>query len=96
MPMMGASISRSPRTSRKTGTTTPARRCSRSARRRPFACATASFRPPTVPFAETKEQLGGFYLISAWDLNEAIQIASRVPSARIGSIEVRPVIDFNQ
>ena len=48
------------------------------------------------PFAETKEQLGGFYLISARDLNEAIQIASRIPSARIGSIEVRPVIDFNQ
>jgi hypothetical protein len=48
------------------------------------------------PFAETKEQLGGFYLISARDLNEAIQIASRIPSARIGSIEVRPVIEFNQ
>ena len=48
------------------------------------------------PFAETKEQLGGFYLISARDLNEAIQIASRIPSARIGSIEVRPVIDFSQ
>lgn len=43
------------------------------------------------PFAETKEQLGGFYLIDAVDLNEAIQIASRIPSARIGSIEVRPV-----
>jgi hypothetical protein len=44
------------------------------------------------PFAETKEQLGGFYLIDATDLNEAIQIASRIPSARTGSIEVRPVI----
>jgi hypothetical protein len=43
------------------------------------------------PFAETKEQLGGFYLINARDLNEAIQIASRIPSARTGSIEVRPV-----
>ena len=43
------------------------------------------------PFAETKEQLGGFYLIDAKDLNEAIQIASKIPSARIGSIEVRPV-----
>ena len=44
------------------------------------------------PFAETKEQLGGFYLIDATDLNEAIQIASRIPSARTGSIEVRPVM----
>jgi hypothetical protein len=48
------------------------------------------------PFAETKEQLGGFYLVEAQDLNEAIQIASRIPSARHGSIEVRPVIDFSQ
>ena len=43
------------------------------------------------PFAETKEQLGGFYLVEAKDLNEAIQLASRIPGARIGSIEVRPV-----
>jgi hypothetical protein len=43
------------------------------------------------PFAETKEQLAGFYLIDASDLNEAIQLASRIPPARIGSIEVRPV-----
>jgi hypothetical protein len=48
------------------------------------------------PFAETKEQLGGFYLISANDLNEALQVASKIPSARVGSIEVRPVIDFSQ
>lgn len=48
------------------------------------------------PFAETKEQLGGFYLIKATDLNEAIQIASRIPSVRTGSIEVRPVVDFSQ
>lgn len=46
------------------------------------------------PFAETREQLGGFYLIEARDLNEAIQVASRIPSARIGSIEVRPVVNF--
>jgi hypothetical protein len=46
------------------------------------------------PFAETKEQLGGFYLVEARDLNEAVQIAQRIPSARIGSIEVRPVVDF--
>jgi hypothetical protein len=44
------------------------------------------------PFAETKEQLGGFYLIDAKDLNEAIQVASRIPSAKTGSIEVRPIM----
>ena len=43
------------------------------------------------PFAETKEQLGGFYLIEARDLNDAIQVAGRIPGARMGSIEVRPV-----
>lgn len=46
------------------------------------------------PFAETTEQLGGFVLVEARDLNEAIRIAGRIPSARIGSIEVRPVIDL--
>jgi hypothetical protein len=43
------------------------------------------------PFAETKEILGGFFLIDARDLNEAIQVASKWPSARLGTIEVRPV-----
>ncbi len=43
------------------------------------------------PFAETKEQLAGFYLIEARDLNEAIQAAAKIPPARAGSIEVRPV-----
>lgn len=43
------------------------------------------------PFAETKEQLGSFYLIEAKDLNDAIQVASKIPSARLGSVEVRPV-----
>ena len=43
------------------------------------------------PFAETKEQLGGFFLIEARDLNEAIQLAGRIPSARLGSVEVRPI-----
>ena len=43
------------------------------------------------PFAETKEQLAGFYLIDAKDLNEAIQLASKIPPARVGSVEVRPV-----
>jgi hypothetical protein len=43
------------------------------------------------PFAETKEQLAGFYMIEAKDLNEAIRIASKIPPARVGSIEVRPI-----
>jgi hypothetical protein len=43
------------------------------------------------PFAETKEQLAGFYLIEARDLNDAIQVASKIPPAREGSVEVRPV-----
>jgi hypothetical protein len=43
------------------------------------------------PFAETKEQLAGFYMIEARDLNEAIQIASKIPPARVGSVEVRPI-----
>jgi hypothetical protein len=45
------------------------------------------------PFAETKEQIGGFFLFEAADLDEAIQIAAKWPSARIGSIEVRPIED---
>jgi len=43
------------------------------------------------PFAETKEQLGGYYLVEAKDLDEAIALAARIPSARWGSIEVRPI-----
>ena len=43
------------------------------------------------PFAETKEQLAGFYMIEARDLNEAIQLASKIPPARVGSVEVRPI-----
>jgi hypothetical protein len=48
------------------------------------------------PFAETKEQLGGFYLIEARDLNDAIQVAARIPSARLGSVEVRPIMEFDR
>ena len=43
------------------------------------------------PFAETKEQLAGFYLVDAADLNEAIQLAAKIPPARAGSVEVRPI-----
>jgi hypothetical protein len=46
------------------------------------------------PFAETREQLGGYYLIEAQDLDEAIQIAGRVPGARWGTVEIRPVLEL--
>ncbi|MGH8636851.1 MAG: YciI family protein, partial [Burkholderiales bacterium] len=45
------------------------------------------------PYAETKEQLGGYYMVEARDLNEAIQIAARIPGARYGCVEIRPVAD---
>jgi hypothetical protein len=48
------------------------------------------------PFAETKEQFGGYYLIEAGDLDEAIEVAARIPGARFGSVEVRPVADDAQ
>jgi hypothetical protein len=48
------------------------------------------------PFLETKEMLGGFILIEARDLNEAVDIAGRIPFARLGAIEVRPVVDFSK
>lgn len=48
------------------------------------------------PFAETKEQLGGFFLIEARDLNDAIRIASQFPSARVGSMEIRPVWEIRE
>lgn len=46
------------------------------------------------PFAETREQLGGFYLVNAQDLDEAIAIATRIPGARVGTVEVRPVLEI--
>ena len=47
------------------------------------------------PFAETKEQLGGFYVVEAKDLDEAIEVAARIPDVRRGSIEIRPVMDVD-
>ena len=47
------------------------------------------------PFAETKEQLGGFYLIEAKDIDEAVKMAQGIPGARFGSIEVRPIMVFS-
>src|SRR5215471_8986638 len=46
------------------------------------------------PFAETREQLGGYYIVKAKNLDEATAIAARIPSSRIGSIEVRPIVDM--
>ena len=48
------------------------------------------------PFAETKEQLAGFYMIEARDLDEAIQLAAKIPPAEVGSIEVRPIRPIRQ
>jgi hypothetical protein len=48
------------------------------------------------PFAETKEQLGGFILIDARDLEDAIRVASKIPPARLGSVEVRPIWGLRQ
>lgn len=47
------------------------------------------------PFAETREQLGGYFLVDAKDLNEAIAIAGRIPGARKGTVEVRPVMEIS-
>jgi len=46
------------------------------------------------PFAETKEQIGGFYIVDCKDLDEAIEIAAKIPGARLGTIEVRPIWDM--
>jgi hypothetical protein len=64
----------------------------------PHAATTVRVRKGAVsttdgPFAETREQLGGYYLIEAKDLNEAIQVAARIPGARRGCIEVRPIAE---
>ena len=47
------------------------------------------------PFAETREQIGGYFLVDAQDLDEALNIASRIPGARIGTVEVRPVTEVD-
>ena len=47
------------------------------------------------PFAETKDQLGGFYLVDCKDLDEAIEVAARIPDVRRGSIEIRPIMDVD-
>lgn len=47
------------------------------------------------PFAETREQLGGFFLVNAQDLDEAIAIATQIPGARVGTVEIRPVLEIS-
>ena len=47
------------------------------------------------PFAETREQLGGFYMVNVEDLDEAIRVAERIPVARVGTIEIRPVLEIS-
>ena len=47
------------------------------------------------PFAETREQLGGYFLVDARDLDEAISIAERIPGARVGTVEIRPVLEIS-
>lgn len=47
------------------------------------------------PFAETREQLGGYFLIDARDLDEAIEIAGRIPGARVGTVEIRPILELS-
>ncbi len=47
------------------------------------------------PFAETREQLGGYYLVNAKDLDEAVDIAGRIPAARLGTVEIRPVVELS-
>lgn len=51
--------------------------------------------PTDGPFAETKEQLGGYYLVEARDIDEAAKIAAKIPGARFGAIEVRPIMTFS-
>lgn len=48
------------------------------------------------PYAETKEQIGGFYILEARDLNEAIRVAAKIPSARLGIVEIRPIKALDQ
>ena len=47
------------------------------------------------PFAETREQLGGYFMVEAKDLDQAIEIAGRIPGARVGTVEIRPVIEIH-
>ena len=74
----------------------PRRRAAAAGRRPPrrSACGTASTLTTDGPFAETKEALGGFFLFEADDLDAAIELAARIPAARLGgAVEVRPIVE---
>ena len=73
----------------------PARGSSRSPPRRPCACPNGERIVTDGPFAETKEQLGGFYVLDCKDLDEAIDWAAKIPGAQSGCVEVRPVIQYD-
>ena len=73
----------------------PACSCSRPRRRRPCACRTARRSTTDGPFVEIKEAIGGYLLFEADDLDAAIELAARIPAARIGgAIEVRPIVEW--
>ena len=77
-------------------TTSPPPRSSRSAAATTLRMRNGKLSMTDGPFAETKEHLGGFILIEARDLNEAIQAASKIPMVRMGSIEVRPIMELER
>ena len=90
-----ADTGRSRRRSRTAATTSPARRFSRSSTATTVRVRDGETLVTDGPFAETKEQLGGYYLIEAPDLDEAIEDgAAKIPGRATGTIEVRPVMDY--
>ena len=90
-----ASARRAATASGRAASWSPPKRCNPCRPRRPVRVRNGKLSVIDGPFAETKEQLAGFYLIEARDLNDAIQIAGQIPPAREGSIEVRPVRQLN-
>ena len=93
-PACSASTARSPSRSARAATSSPATRSSRRRHGDHRPVRDGETLVTDGPFAETKEQLGGYYLVEAKDVDEALAIAARIPSARYGSIEVRPVMVF--
>ena len=79
----------------RAGTTSPRKRCKPVHTATTVRVRNGKVAVTDGPFAETKEQLAGFYLIDAADLNEAIQLAAKIPPARVGSVEVRPVRELS-
>ncbi len=87
-----APTGRSRRSSRRPGSSWPATRCSRSARRPSVRVRDGETLTTDGPFAETKEVLGGYYLIDVETLDEALEWGAKIPGATYGTIEVRPVV----